>query len=59
MRCSQTGKQHTVKVKELSREDSMPLTEKDLTKGAHLMLEFKGKPYPVTFSQFKGLCTYE
>ena len=59
VRCSQTGKQHAVKVGDLSKEDCSPLNEKDLTKGSSLMLDYKGKPYPVTFVQFKGLlCIY-
>lgn len=54
VQCSQTGKEHAVKVKDLSREDAEPLTPEALTKGASLMLSFKGKPYPVKFQKFKG-----
>ena len=54
VRCAQTGKQHFAKVKDLSREDCSPLTKKDLTRGTNLMLDYKGKSYPVTFIQFKG-----
>ncbi len=57
MECAQTGKQHAVKVRDLSREDCGPLTKRDTIKGARLMLDCKGKTYPVTFLQFKGLRT--
>lgn len=55
VRCSQTGKQHLVKVRDLFNEDCSLLTEEDLTRGSSLMLDYKGKTYPVTFIQFKGL----
>ena len=53
MKCSQTGKLHTVKLRDLSREDCEPLTKSDLTKGSDLMMKMKGKLYPVKFAQFK------
>lgn len=42
-----------MKLKELSREDCEPLTKEDLVKGSELMLEMKGKVYPVQFLQIK------
>ena len=53
MKCSQTGKLHQVKLKDLSREDCEPLTKEDLVKGSELMVEMKGKVYPVQFLQMK------
>ena len=53
MKCSQTGKLHQVKIKDLSREDCEPLTKEDLVKGSELMLEIKGKIYPVQFHHMK------
>ena len=55
VKCCQTGKQHCVKLLDLSREDLIPLSEQDLTKGTSLMLEHQGKSYPVTFLKFKGM----
>lgn len=53
MKCSQTGKLHQVKLKDLSREDCEPLIKDDLVKGSELMAEMKGEVYPVQFVQFK------
>ena len=53
VKCSQTGKLHQVKIKDLSREDCEPLTKEDLVKGSELMLEIKGKIYPVQFHHMK------
>ena len=53
MKCSQTGKLHTVKLRDLSREDREPLAKSDLVKGSDLMVEMKGKLYPVKIAQFK------
>lgn len=49
VKCAQTGKQLTVKVKDLAREDGEAFRESDFTNGASLMLERKGKSYPVRF----------
>ena len=57
MQCSQTGKQHCVKLCNLSREDLEPLTRGDLIKGVSLIMDYKGKPYPVQFFSYKGLHT--
>ena len=54
MKCAQTGKQYTVKVKALSREDGEALRESNFVKGASLMLEHKGKSYPVRFVSYAG-----
>lgn len=54
MNCPQTGKHHTVKAGKLSREDAEPLTNDDLFEGALLILDFKGKSYPVEFIEFAG-----
>lgn len=53
VKCPQTGKLHQVKLKDLSREDCESLTKDDLVKGSELMVEMKGKIYPVQFVQFK------
>ena len=53
VKCSQTGKLHQVKLKDLSREDCESLTKDDLVKGTKLMAKMKGKVYPVQFVQFK------
>lgn len=57
VKCSQTSKLHSVRLKELSREDMAPVTNKYLTKGAKLMLAWKGKEYPVQFMHYKGNTT--
>lgn len=54
VQCSQTGKQHTVKVKTLSKENGDPIASGDLTKGNTLLMDFKGKPYPAQFVKFAG-----
>ena len=54
MVCPQTGKTHTVKIGKLSREDGDPLTDNDLFKGSLLILDYKGKSYPVEFKEFVG-----
>ena len=56
VKCSQTSKLHSVKLRDLSREDLEPVTIKYLSKGAKLMLDLKGKTYPVQFMHFKGEC---
>ena len=53
VKCAQTSKMHCVKLKDLSREDCRSLTKKDLRKGASLIVEMKGKCYPVQFVHFK------
>ena len=54
MKCSQTNKKYTIKVKDLTTETSDPLTDRDLTKNTKLVMTYRGKPYPVQFLQFKG-----
>lgn len=55
VKCQQTGKKLTVKVKDLSCEDgSVPV----LVEGAEVLAEVKGKPYPVKFIEFQGTCTH-
>ena len=44
MKCTQTGKQLTVKVKDLSRRDGERFQESNYVNGASLMLDYK---YPV------------
>lgn len=34
------------------------LTKKDLVQGANLIMEYRGKSYPVEFVQFKGEYTF-
>ncbi len=53
VQCSQTGKQHNVKVKDLSRDDLEPLISEDLVVNKPLILQYKGKPWPVTFLRYK------
>ena len=56
MKCSQTGKVLSVKVRDLSREDGESFQESDFTRGANLILEYKGKLYPVRFLTYAGMC---
>lgn len=49
---------NTVQVRNLSREDGEHLTDQDFTKGSLLMWEYKGKDYPVTFVNWKGMQLY-
>ena len=55
VKCNQNGKESFVKTKDLSTEGNRPLSKGDLVKGSQLLLNFKGKSYPVTFISFKGL----
>ena len=50
----QNGKVHTAQVKDISKEDGSPLSSVDFKPGASLLVEHKGKFYPVEFVQFKG-----
>lgn len=52
VRCSQNGKIHTVKAKDLSREDDEPLG--DLLFGEDLILQYRGRPYSVKFVKYNG-----
>lgn len=55
MVCCQTGKHHkNIKLTKISREDSEPLSAKDLFKGSSLLLELNRKSYAVEFIQFTG-----
>lgn len=54
VRCSQTGKLHIAKLKDLARADFEALSNTDLVTGSTLMFHYKGKPYPVQFIRFKG-----
>ena len=54
MKCCQTGKQYNVKVKDLSRDDGEPMTSGDLAKGSTLVMDYRGKSYPVQFTRFNG-----
>ncbi len=56
VQCSQTGKEHTVKVKSLTTDSCDPVMEEDLKKGNSLIMEFQGKPYPVQFIRKAGMC---
>ena len=55
MKCSQTGEQHIVKLKDLSKEDNQPILNDDLFEGSSLLIERNHKTYPVEFVKFKGL----
>lgn len=54
VKCSQTGKNLTIKAENLSKENFEPLTKDDFVAGTALIVHYKGKPYPVEFIQFKG-----
>ena len=45
----------SAEVKDLSREDYLPLSAEDFKQGAQLLVEHKGKFYPVEFISFKGI----
>ena len=55
VKCSQTGEQHIVKLKDLSKEDNQPILNDDLFEGSSLLVECNHKSYPVEFVKFKGL----
>lgn len=58
VRCCQTNKQYTIKVKDLSLEKLMMnllLTNIILFTNAKLMMTYRGKLYAVQFVQFKGI----
>lgn len=55
VKCNQNGKESVVKTKDLSNHNNGPLSKGDLTKGSQLLLNYKGKSYPVTFVSLKGL----
>ncbi len=50
--CSQNGKMHTLKIKDLSREDEEPLG--DLVYGDDVIMQYRGKPYAVKFVKYNG-----
>ena len=51
--CNQTGKSIKTSTDSLSKENSDPLTEKDLVSGSQLLLTSGGKEYPVTIIKGK------
>lgn len=55
VQCSQTNKQHNLKLKDLQREDLEPLTNTYLVRGAKLLMTHLRKQYVVQFVQFKGI----
>lgn len=55
LKCCQNGKTLSAEVKDLSREDCLPLSTEDFKRGAQLLVEHKGKFYPVEFISFKGI----
>lgn len=54
VKCCQTNKKHKAKLSDLQREDGEQLTVEYLTKGSNLMLQIRGKHYPVQFMNFQG-----
>ena len=54
VQCSQTGRQHSAMIKDLSKDDAEPLTPEDLTNGVSVIFTYDKKDYPVTFLKFKG-----
>ncbi len=54
VKCSQTGEQHVVKLKELSKGDGQPIMDDDLHEGSSLLIEEDHKFYPVEFVKFNG-----
>ena len=53
VQCSQTGRKHQVKLRDLTKEDG-EISSADFVRGSAMIMNFKGKPYPVKFLQFKG-----
>ena len=47
LKCSQTGETLFAQVKDVTQKDMKPVS--NLTKGAELLYEFKGRAYPVQF----------
>ena len=58
VRCAQLGKCIPAKVLELSTPEGGPLKLTGLVAGASLMLDVKGKSYPVTFVCDEGAVNY-
>ena len=55
VRCAQLGKTITAKFCELSTLEGDPLLHRELVAGASLLLDVKGKSYPVTFIGNEGV----
>ena len=56
LKCCQIGKPLSAEVKDLSREDGLPLTsDRDFQPGVQLLVEHKGKVYPVEFISYGTL----
>ncbi len=54
MKCSQMGKNHTIRIKDLTKETGEPVTEEDLKPGNSLIMDYRGKPYPAEFVRNSG-----
>ena len=54
VRCEQFGKCIPAKVCELSNSDGDPVSKHELVAGASLLLDVKGKSYPVSFIGNEG-----
>ena len=54
VRCAQYGTSIQVRVCDLSNEEGNPLSERELVAGAPLLLDVKGKSFPVTFIGSEG-----
>lgn len=52
--CAQFGTRIPVRVCDLSNEEGNPLNERELVAGASLLLDVKGKSFPVTFIGSEG-----
>ena len=54
VKCAQDGKSMVVQVHELSTFEGYPALPHELFRGASLLLEVKGKSYPVVFLDYQG-----
>ena len=55
VKCNQNRKQSCLNTTDLSNENNLPFTLDNFAKGAQLLVNYKGKSYPVTFVSFNGL----
>ncbi len=55
VRCAQSGMYILAKVCDLSNPEGDPLSKHQLVAGASLLVDEKGKSYPVTFISNEGI----
>lgn len=58
MKCAQDGKSIIAQVHELATFEGCPAMPHELFRGASLLLDVKGKAYPVVFIDYQGTHLY-